>query len=256
MKKKKEDKVNYNSYLINGELYVSVSTILNAESMGDLVKWALKKFGPAEVPLSSYFQFMKEVSSLGTSIHKFIEFDLKKLKLDAAEIPDEALPAIEQYITWKKDKKIKMIASERRCHSEKWRIAGTCDLVAEIDGELYVVDIKTGSLVAKAFSQLAAYKAFLCQEKKANRIPGIEKAKLAILSVHRDGEPVKLVTLEDYFNDEQDEKDQLGIFHCLRYIWAKRNLKSRRWRAVVKDMSELMNPLETRFKSTFKLKRS
>lgn len=243
----------YNSYLINNEIYVSVSTILNTETAGELIYWALNKFGDSDSPKEAYKKFMDEVSTVGTNIHKFIEFDLKKIKLDDKEILDASIPAIEQYLEWKKNHDVKMLESERKCHSKKWRIAGTADLVASIDGKPYVIDIKTGSVMPKAFTQLSAYKAFLQQEPKSIRLKEIDDCGLAVLNIHREGKPAEFITLESFFDGEQTFEDQLGIFHALRYVWAKRNLKSKKWYPVIKNMKELISPLESRFKQQFKL---
>lgn len=261
---------NYNSYYIDGEIYVSVSTILGGESAGDLVRWALNKFGLDKQDVlemmqdskrlkefysckTDYNKWMRWVSNKGTKIHAVIESDLKEAG-DAHELVDEeTMPAVQEYLKWKNKHKLKMLESEVQCHSKKWRIAGTCDLVAEIDGELYICDIKTGSVREKAFTQMAAYRAMLSQmPEMKKKLKGIEKAKLAVLSVHRDGNPVQLITFDEFYKgSDMTETDELGIFHALRYIWAMRNIKSRKWSPVIKNMEELIAPMTKKFKDAF-----
>ena len=253
MKENKEKKIPYNAYLIDGELHIGVSAILNTESMGDfLVPWALRTFGGEENPTEAHQQYMESVSSTGTQIHKFIE---KNLAGENAEdlINEQTVGAIQQWLDWSKNNKIEVIASEKQVSHLVWRCAGTLDAVLKINGKLYVVDFKTGKFKPRYFTQLAAYKAMLCNEPKKIRIPGIEQAALAVLEILRDGDPVKLITLEDKYKGEVTEEDELGIFHSLRYIWYLRNLKSKQYQPVIKNMDVLLNPMDKDFKKTFNL---
>lgn len=243
----------YNTYLIDNELYVGISTLLNTESMGDfLVPWALRTFGPSEDPISAHQNYMETVSGTGTAIHKYIELDLAGEDASAFARED-TIAAIEAFHTWKTEHKIKVIASERIAHHSGWRCAGTLDAVLEIDGKLYIVDWKTGKFKPRYFTQLMAYKAMLMNEPKAVRIPGIENAEPAVLEILRDGSPVKLIALSDKYNGLITEQDELGIFHALRYIWYMRNLKSRNYQPVIKNMDVLLNPMEKSFQKQFNL---
>jgi hypothetical protein len=54
--------------------------------------------------------------------------------------------------------KPKLIASEQHIFSDIHKFAGTIDLIVEIDGELWILDIKTSNSVHKSYDlQLAAY---------------------------------------------------------------------------------------------------
>jgi hypothetical protein len=247
---------NYNSYQKDGEIYVSVSTVLGVESAGDLVKWALNKFGKdTSQPVRDYQDWMTGVAEEGTLIHKFVEYDVKGMQFPTHEYTEKMIPVAELYYDWKLANGLKVVASEIQVYSEKYRIAGTADMVAEVNGKLYVIDIKTGSIRDKMFTQLAAYKSFMCEEPKRTRIKGIEEAGLAILNIHRDGEKqIEFLTLEDYYKDHDvTYKDHVGVFHALRYIWYVRNVKSRKWAAVIKNMQDLISPMEKRFKAKFKI---
>lgn len=249
MAQAKSFKQHYNAYYIDGELYVSVSTILNMESTGDLIGWALSKFGPEENPSQAYKAFMESVSATGTLIHKFVELDFSGKELPAEEMREELMPVFENFFKWKSEHKVECIESEKRCWSEKYRIAGTTDMLAKVDGKLYLIDIKTGSVQPKAFSQLAAYKSFLIEMGQEE----VKDAELAVLNLHRDGGKCEFITLEDFYDGKSSEKDQLGIFHALRYIWFHRNVKSKKWLPAIKNMEDIISPLEARFKKAFKL---
>ena len=133
---------NYNTYVIDDELYVSVSTILGVEGADYLVKWALKTFDG----ISSYDAFMKSVSDLGTRLHHYVECDLKGEKYPDALLKEDMLPAIKRWHEWRAGKEIELIECEKQVYSKKWRVAGTCDMVLKIDGQLYIGDLKTGSV--------------------------------------------------------------------------------------------------------------
>lgn len=252
---------NYNTYLLDkngkptasltrGNLYISVSTILKQEGK-DLVSWALRKFGTAESPVKAHQLYMEQVSNLGSRIHLYVEMDLKGTPLKDSEIQADMLPAIESWEEFKSKNEIEMLASERIVFSPTWRCAGTCDLVVRLNGKLAVADFKTGGVYAPAFTQMAAYKAFMCQEPAKKKIPSIEEAELLVINLHRDGGPIELHTLESFYNGKVKIEDELGVFHCLRYIWFHRNAKSKKFEAIVKNMREVFSPLEEKFKEAF-----
>lgn len=250
----KQPKRNYNCYLIDGDLYIGITSILKMEGMGDfLVPWALKTFGKEPNPIQAHKDYMEYVSGLGSKLHKYIELDMAGETFPERELTADMLPAIESWIEWKSQHKVEMIASEKVVNSKLWRCAGTLDGVLRIDGKLYVIDFKTGKFKSSYFTQLASYWAMLCQEPKNVRIPGIEDAELAVIEITRDGAPVKFITLEGYYKAAVSKQDELGNFHCLRYLWYSRNLKSRTYEPIIKNMDVLLNPLDKNFRKQFKL---
>lgn len=249
-------KMPYNSYLIDNELYIGVSTVLNIESPGDfLLPWALRTFSKAPDPLAAHRSYMESVSGTGTRIHRYIEEDLAGRSEEAKQFAGEdTIDAIEAFHYWKKNHKIKVLASEKTVHHSGWRCAGTLDGVLEIDDKLYVIDWKSGKFKARYFSQLAAYKSMLLQESKKSRIKGIETAELAVIEVNRDGSPIKLITLADKYSGAITEDDELGVFNALRYVWYLRNFKSKQYNPVIKYMEQLLDPMDEAFQKTFRMK--
>lgn len=238
--------------LKKGDLYISVSTILKMEGK-DLVKWALGRFGEAIKPLVAYQEFMDEVSALGTAIHSYIEHDLKGHAFPDKDVTEKMLPAITAWHDFREKNEIELIASEKVVHSSTWRVAGTTDAVIKFNGKLYVADIKTGNIYPSAFTQLAIYKACLCQEPKSRRIKGIEDADLLVLGVHRDKSVVECADLNSYHKGKISIEDELGMFHCMRYMWYLRNIKSKKFEPIIKNMKDILNPLEKRFKEAFEI---
>ena len=245
----------YNTYLIDGSLFIGVSAILNCESMGDfLTAWALRTFGSEPDPIAAHKFYMENVSSIGTAIHKYIELDLQGQNADNL-VNESTIGAIEAYHQWKKENDVEVVCLEKMVHHDAWRCAGTLDAVLKVNGKLYVVDFKTGKYKPRYFTQLSAYWAMLVNEPKKSRIKGIEDAELAVLEILRDGKAgdAKFITLTDKYDGAVTKEDELGLFHSLRYIWYMRNLKSKQFTPVIKNMDVLLNPMEDDFKKTFNL---
>jgi len=69
----------------------------------------------------------------------------------------EALPYFEAYKNWFTDVEPEIIEVEQRSYHPQWFYAGTVDLKCKIDGQLAVVDSKTGVQVPAVNLQLGAY---------------------------------------------------------------------------------------------------
>lgn len=248
-------KQNYNTYLIEDELYVGVSAILNTEAVGDfLTHWILKTFGNEPDPIAAHKNYMENVSGIGTAIHKYIEHDLAgEESLAQTFARPDTIDAIESYHAWKSEHKVEVLASELTVHSPAWKCAGTLDAVLKIDGKVYVVDFKTGKFKPRYFTQLAAYKGMLMHMPKKKQVAGIKNAELAVLEILRDGSPVKLITLEDKYGGMLTEQDELNVFHNLRNVWYLRNLRTKQFQPIVKNMETLLDPMDKGFQKQFKL---
>lgn len=260
----------YNCYLINdkgesvfyqdkpdlskGDLYISVSQLLSMLGGNDfLVKWALKEFGGQLDPLKAHSSFMERVSELGSKLHKWIEYDLKKQTYPDKELTEDMVPGIESWETFKSQHEIEMIDSERVLYSKQYRFAGTLDLRIKIDGVTYAADLKTGSIQHKAFIQLTAYKHML---KEMGLSDGTEQ--LLVLggadskSKISSGGAMRMHTLDNYFKDNTTEEDLFSALMCLRELWKFDNMKSRKFVAVIKGMDAYLDPLVENFRESFK----
>jgi hypothetical protein len=78
------------------------------------------------------------------------------------KIEPEHKEAIERFVKWAEDNKVKFTESEKKMYDPEMFIAGTADFVCEIDGRKYIGDLKTGkSIYYEAFVQCAAYRHLL-----------------------------------------------------------------------------------------------
>lgn len=239
--------------LSKGDLYISVSQILGMAGAGDfLITWALKEFGGRLDPIRAHKDYMEKVSDLGSRLHKWIEYDLKNLEYPEAELSEAMLPGITSWEAFKTEHEIELVDSERVLFSRRYRFAGTVDLRLKIDGQLYIADLKTGSVQNKAFTQLAAYKHMM---KEMGLSDGSEKLLVLGGSDSKnkiaDGGKVIMHTLESWFRGGMTEADLFSSLMCLRELWRLENLKSRKFEPVVKGMQEFMDPIIQRFRDSF-----
>lgn len=174
-----------------GKKYPSVTTVLSILSKSDILAWR-KRVGEEEANRIS-----RRASSRGEEIHKMAERYLKNEKL-----------AVKDYLPhlWHTFGTIKPILEKRvnnivlqevPLYSDHLQIAGRVDLVAEFDGVLSIVDIKTSKRVKEKedihsyFMQEAAY-AIMFEER--TKIPitnivtimAIDENEPRVFKEHRD----------------------------------------------------------------------
>jgi len=158
-------------YQRNGEYYPSVTYVLSCYPKGKFFEDWLKKVG-----YSADF-IVKKASQEGTQVHEMIEDYLngKELKFLEHGIP-MYVPHVWQmflrFVDFWEEYKPTLIEAEVHLFSDKLKIAGTCDMICEINGELWVIDFKTSNHLQTTYDlQTAIYaKCFEeCFNKKVNR---------------------------------------------------------------------------------------
>lgn len=119
------------------KVYPSISTILSATS-SDAKQNSLKSWRENE-PAHEYIT--AQAQDIGTQSHKIIEDYLSKsLSLDEFDLlPIAHFNNLKPYL-----ENISNVTSiEQRMYSDKLKVAGTSDLIAEYNGELSIIDYKT-----------------------------------------------------------------------------------------------------------------
>lgn len=139
-----------------GSLYPSVTSILGCQPKPELYAW-VKAVGEEEAKLVS-----SQAARRGTALHNMAE-DYLNNRFD----PKKANPIVLQdFLPIKKvlDEHVNNVFStELQMWSDSLRCAGTCDLIAEYDGVLTLIDFKTSkrvkydSDILDYFMQEAAY---------------------------------------------------------------------------------------------------
>jgi len=108
--------------------------------------------------LKKNYKVSRDASAdLGTRVHSHCETYWDDLTEERIVLPDE-YPAWTAFQMWVGKYNPYPIENEMSVYSEKFRYAGILDLLAEIDGKTYLVDLKTSNRVSGGmFIQVAGY---------------------------------------------------------------------------------------------------
>jgi hypothetical protein len=159
-------------YRRNGQYYPSITYVLSYYPKGKHFENWLKQVG------FSADHIVKKASEEGTKVHEMIENYLngKELNfLDKNNIPTcdpEIWQMFIKFVDWWEEYKPTLIETEVHLFSDKYKVAGTCDLVCEINGELWIIDFKTSNHLQTTYDlQTAVYAQCFeeCFGKKVNR---------------------------------------------------------------------------------------
>lgn len=148
-------------YYIGKEKIPSVTTIIGRfKDSGALIRWAHKK-GMAQEPLYGDGSSSKLACDVGTAAHDMVESDIRGVKFDEDDYPDDILDRAEiafgAYERWKKQCSLRPGKTEIGLVSKLYRYGGTLDAIT-IEGKLRLLDWKTSNSVYSDYLlQLAAY---------------------------------------------------------------------------------------------------
>ena len=171
-------------YSVGDNHYPSVTTVLSnrKQKKAAINKWR-KRVGEAEATRTS-----NRAAKRGTNYHTITEHYIKNI-LDLDEHKDSPLP-VQMFRTSKDslDRIDRPRLIESMLWSDKLKIAGQVDLIAEFDGELAVIDFKTSKLPKKSyiledyFTQMCAYGYMFYEHYK------VEVKKFVAIIACEDGE--------------------------------------------------------------------
>lgn len=182
-------------YLKNGKKLPSVTEILQGIGWkyAHLMGWA-NKVG-RELGITTQAA-TKDAMDIGSCAHDMIEawlldesilvyasgddarnFESLKPSDYRQEIWDAALPALHAFNDWYESENMRermnIISTEKLMMDVNGRFGGTADLIAEIDGNVYVIDYKTGSgIYPEVAVQLEAYAMLFEQNPENPRVHG------------------------------------------------------------------------------------
>lgn len=156
--------VNYfkskHGYEVNGFWYPRVTSVC-----GIIAKPGLEIWLANQKSFRAMMVKRKKVTDWGILVHKMIENILlgRLPKIDPA-----ISPSINAFLKWFKSHKVDVFGIEKRVLSNKHFYCGTLDVVAEIDGKLGILDLKTSrNIYEDYFIQTAAY--FNAYNEKADK---------------------------------------------------------------------------------------
>ena len=194
------------THYFDGKKMTGITTVLSVIAKPALISWAvneaIKSVNEEWKPDVSYSEEAikiildkakiahrnkkEEAGQKGTDVHDIIEKLIKlAIKNDNGFIEPviNEEKQIQHFINWAVKNKVRFLGSENNIFSEKLWLGGICDFVCEIDDEVWIGDIKTGSgIYPEHFFQMAGYQ-ILFQEMGLH--PNI-KGHL-ILNLKKDG---------------------------------------------------------------------
>lgn len=166
-------------YSASGELLPGVTTILGVLAKPALVAWA-NRMGLQGIDTNKY---VDETAAIGTLAHALIMESLGGSEVHLGDFtPDQLTRArhgLNTFQQWLKSHQLEAVLLEQPLVSDVHRYGGTPDVLAFLDGELVLIDIKTSSGIWPEYQyQLGAYWRLLQeagQEIKGARILRIGK---------------------------------------------------------------------------------
>jgi len=145
-------------YQRNGEFYPSITYVLGAYPKGKFFEDWLKKVGYASEHI------VRKASDQGTETHEMIEDYLNGKELNF--LSKSGHPQYDtlvwqmflRFVDFWEEYNPKLIETEVHLFSDEIKVAGTCDMVCEIDGELWIIDFKTSNHLQTTYDlQTAVY---------------------------------------------------------------------------------------------------
>jgi hypothetical protein len=154
-------------YLIQGEEFTSVTTILSAISKPALIGWAAKISAEymathgcsPEVAAAQIHAVKDAAADKGTAVHKYAERVMQDLPVDMDKVEPELKPYIEALLKFHASVEMKPFFTEIIVYNPEHGYAGRCDMIAQDkNGEFWALDWKSGRHVyAESGLQLIAY---------------------------------------------------------------------------------------------------
>lgn len=169
-------------YSVDDKTVYGVTSIINVLSKPALMYWAVnmaighleKNLKPGvvldEVQISNLLKDAKsahrvkkdKAADTGTMIHEWLEKFLLA-GIGGQDVPKKPINkemrnAIDSFLEWTKENKVKFNLSEQKIYSVKYGYAGTLDAEGIVNGKRTIIDFKTSNaLYPEMFLQAAAY---------------------------------------------------------------------------------------------------
>jgi len=208
-------------YRRNGEYYPSVTYVLSHYPKGKFFEDWLKKVG------YSADYIVKKASEEGTQVHEMIEAylngeELKFLEHGRPMYDPNIWEMFLRFVEFWEEYKPSLIEAEVHLFSDKLKIAGTCDLVCEINGELWIIDFKTSNHLQTTYDiQTAIYAQCFeeCFGKKVNRtgILWLKSSKRKAAKDKMQGKGWEM------YESSRSQEENLDIYRAVRKLFDLEN---------------------------------
>lgn len=155
---------------------------------------------------------LEAASLLGRRVHELVEVD-STMGLELTDVDFDLLPYFDAWRDFRDRSGFKVLISECKVYSPKYGYVGQLDLFGELNGELWLPDIKRVARVSKiAAVQTAAYKQALIETHP--ELVGLDGAKIKRGALHFKADGTwQLIP----FNDPGDFKVFLSCLNIHNY---------------------------------------
>lgn len=213
-------------YRRNGKYYPSITHVLSAFPKGSHFEDWLMKYGFNSKVLAS------KAADEGTQVHELVERYLngEELKfLNEREQPiynPEIWKMFLNFVDFWELYKPTLIEAEVHLFSDKLKIAGTCDIVCEIEGEIWILDLKTSNQITQTYEiQTSLYKECYeeCFQKKVAKT-GVLWVKAGSRGPDKTGKKIKGRGWE-LIEASRSHSKNMEIYKALRVIFDVLNPK-------------------------------
>ena len=167
-------------YYIKEKQYVAVTTVLEILNKPALISWAIKETAKAIANhpniitnesdvFSAVYGTRNKAGERGKTIHSFLEILKRGNPLPIT--PKEYQGYVQALQSWWNTHNPEILELEKLVYSNKFGYAGTTDLIANINKEIWVIDIKTGKAIYPEHKlQISAYRQCLIEmDKKVDK---------------------------------------------------------------------------------------
>lgn len=194
-------------HLLDGKPLTGTTTVLGIISKGDgLIQWSANEAvsyvkekaetqyneedqavyciveNELEAAKTAWKRSRDKAGTQGTDVHAIIEEIIKEvIKNNDGYIltGKNANPQVQNFLEWAISNKVKFLESELNVYSRDLWIGGIVDMVFEIDGEVYIGDIKTAKAIYPTnYWQMSAYQYCLTEMGKYAKIKGFKVIRL------------------------------------------------------------------------------
>ena len=209
-------------YRRNGEYYPSVTYVLSYYPKGKFFEDWLKKVGYS----SEYI--VKKAGEEGTAVHEMIEDYLNGKELNFLnqygnpQYSPDVWQMFLRFVEWWEEYKPTLIETEVHLYSDELKVAGTCDMVCEIDGQLWIIDFKTSNHLQTTYDlQAAVYGK--CYEECYGKTPD-RYGILWLKSSKRKGAAGKMQGKGwEMYESSRSQEDNLDIFKTVKKLFDLEN---------------------------------
>ena len=199
-----------------GNKYPSITTVLSVRNKQGLVEWR-KRVGDEVANHIS-----RTAAARGTKVHHMCEDYLNNME---SEWPEKFKEHKKNFLPWCLFKQLRnealchindIYAQEAGLYSDKYKVAGRVDCVAEYKGTLSIIDFKTSTKEKNDVWNENYYIQGSAYAEMFGERTGIEISQVVILVVTEDG------TVQEFIKDKQEYLNRLSE---TINIWSEENVQ-------------------------------